>query len=153
MPYLFPRACVSRRITGNKKIIMVIDPIADMLTRIRNAQLIQKHSTTIPYSRLTFEVARVLKECGYVENISKRGRGTHRVFDIALLYGTNGTGRIQGLSRVSKQSRRVYAHAHDLRASRKSRHGTFIVSTSRGVMSSDDARVARVGGEVLCEIW
>jgi small subunit ribosomal protein S8 len=132
---------------------MVIDPISDMLTRIRNAQLIQKRVVTVPYSRITFELARVLKEHGYIENVSKRGRGPRRVFDVTLLYNPNGIGRIQGLNRVSKQSKRVYAHVHDLHASRKSRNGTFVVSTSRGIMSSEEARKARVGGEVLCEVW
>ena len=130
-----------------------MDPIADMLTRIRNAQVLGKRSVLVPYSGVKNEIARVLKEAGFVQDTARRGRRNHRVLDLALLYDTKGLGRIQGLRMVSKQSRRMYARAQDLRSSRRGAQGIFIVSTSRGVMSSTKARKEHVGGEVVCEVW
>jgi len=75
------------------------------------------------------------------------------MLDIMLSYEADGASRIRGLRRVSKQSRRIYAGSQELRPSRRSARGIRIVSTSRGVMSSPDARKARIGGEVLCEVW
>lgn len=129
------------------------DPISDMIIRVRNAQAVQKRSVIVPYSTIKDEIARVLKEAGFVEDAIKRGRRSRRVLDIVLAYDKDGRVRMHGFRRVSKQSQRMYARACDLRASRKGIQGMFIVSTSRGVMSSPAARKARVGGEVLCEVW
>ena len=129
------------------------DKIADMLVRIRNAQMVQKRSVVVPYSDIVFEILGVLKDSGFIQDAAKRGRRNRRVIDISLLYGTDGRGRVQGARRISKQSRRIYAHAYDLRSSRKGPKGAFVVSTSRCIMSSSAARKAKVGGEVLCEVW
>lgn len=130
-----------------------MDPISDMIIRIRNAQAIQKRSVAVPFSALKNEIARVLKETGFVDDVTKRGRRNRRVLDITLAYDTEGQARMHGLRRMSKQSQRMYARASELRPSRKSVHGIFVVSTSRGVLSSAAAREAKVGGEVLCEVW
>ncbi|MEK7173556.1 MAG: 30S ribosomal protein S8, partial [Patescibacteria group bacterium] len=129
------------------------DPIADMLTRIRNAQMSGKRSVLVPYSGFKNELARVLKEAGFVLDTAKRGRRNNRMLDIVLMYDEKGSGRIRGLRMVSKQSRRSYAGFQDLRDSRRGVGGMCVVSTSRGVMSSVEARKARIGGEVVCEVW
>lgn len=129
------------------------DPLSDMFIRIKNAQAMRKRSVVIPYSTLKGEIARVLQEAGFVEEVVRRGRKNRRVLDVTLLYDAEKRARIQGLRPVSKQSRRTYARARDLYPSRKSVDGIFIVSTSRGVLSSAAAREAKVGGEVLCEVW
>src|SRR3989344_5036982 len=126
------------------------DPISDMIIRIRNAQAVRKRSVVIPYSAIKDEIARVLKEAGFLEDMIKRGRRNRRVLDVVLAYDKDGSARMHGFKRISKQSQRAYARASDLRDSRKGTHGMFIVSTSRGVMSSLAARGAHVGGEVLC---
>ena len=129
------------------------DSIADMLIRIRNAQMVKKRSVVVPHSDIVHEVLRVLKETGFVQEAVKRGRRNRRVLDVALLYDAGGSGHMRGARRVSKQSKRVYARACDLRPSKKSAKGIFIVSTSSGIMSSSNAHKSKVGGEVLCEIW
>lgn len=129
------------------------DPIADMITRMRNAQAVRKHSVIVPYSAIKDEIARVLKGMGFVEDAIKRGRRNRRVLDITLAYDKDGNARMHGFQRVSKQSRRMYAGVRDLRDSRKGVRGVFIISTSRGIMSSPAAREARIGGEILCEVW
>lgn len=129
------------------------DPISDMIIRIRNAQAVQKRTVVVPYSAIKDEITRVLKETGFVEDAIKRGRRNRRVLDVVLAYDKDGNARIHGFQRISKQSQRIYAEARNLRDSRKGVRGMFIVSTSRGVMSSPAARQAHVGGEVLCEVW
>lgn len=142
----------SRSARSNVKFIFMADPIADMVTRIRNAQMLGKYSVAVPYSGIKNEIARVLKETGFIRDAAKRGRRNRRVLDIVLVYDAD-VGRIGGLRMISKQSRRTYVRAQDLHDSRRSSNGLYIVSTSRGVMSSTEARKARVGGEVLCEVW
>ena len=132
---------------------MVIDPIADMLVRIRNAQAVQKKTVVIPFSKFKGEVLRVMKEIGFVEDVVKRGRKTKRIAEVQLSYDSNGKGKITGATRVSKQSLRQYWKAEDMHPSRKGITGTFIVSTSCGVMSSRVARQMNIGGEVICEVW
>ena len=107
----------------------------------------------VPYSAVKDEIIRVLKEAGFVEDAVKRGRRNRRMLDIVLGYKKDGDARMHGFRRVSKQSQRMYAGVHDLRTSRKGPHGMFIISTSRGIMSSSEAQKAHVGGEVLCEVW
>jgi len=130
-----------------------MDPISDMIIRISNAQAVRKHSVVVPYSAIKDEIVRVLKEAGFVDDVIKRGRRNRRVLDIIIAYDKDGNARMHGFRRISKQSQRAYARSRDLRDSRKGVGGMFIVSTSRGVMSSPAARMAHVGGEVLCEVW
>jgi small subunit ribosomal protein S8 len=129
------------------------DPLADMIIRIKNAQLVRKRSVVVPYSGLKSEMLRALKDAGYVEDVVKRGRRGRHVLDVVLRYDKTGSGRIRGIMRVSRQSQRVYARARNLKPSRKSANGMFILSTSRGVLSSAAAQKAKVGGELLCEVW
>jgi small subunit ribosomal protein S8 len=130
----------------------VTDPIADMLTRIRNANMVSQEKVDVPASNLKQEIARILKEEGFIKNykyIEDRKQGIIRVY---LKYSPNKEKIIQGLKRVSKSSLRIYAPREKIpRVS--GGMGIAIISTSKGIMTGKQCRQARVGGEVLCYIW
>lgn len=128
------------------------DPIADFLTRIRNATLAGHEQVDIPLSRIKEDLARVLKAEGFVADYTVAGEGKNASIRVHLRYTPQRTPVLQGLRRVSKPSLRVYTKCADLRPVR-SGLGISIVSTSRGVMTGKQARQARLGGEVLCEVW
>ncbi len=128
------------------------DPIADMLTRMRNA-IAAKHSRVdIPVSKLKLEIARILKEEGYINNFVVKGEGPRRVIRIFLRYDARGTSSISHLERVSKPGRRVYVGSTEI-PKVLGGYGVNIVSTSRGLMSGKRARRENVGGEVLAAIY
>ncbi|HEX8162211.1 MAG TPA: 30S ribosomal protein S8 [Pyrinomonadaceae bacterium] len=128
------------------------DPIADMLTRMRNA-IASKHSRVdIPASKLKLEIARILKEEGYINNFVIKGEGVKRTLRIFLRYDTRGTSSITHLSRVSRPGRRVYMGSTGI-PKVLGGYGVNIVSTSRGLMSGKRARRENVGGEVLAQIY
>ena len=128
------------------------DPIADMLTRMRNA-IAAKHSRVdIPASKLKLEIARILKEEGYINNFVIKGEGVRRTLRIFLRYDARGTSSISHLARVSRPGRRVYVGS-DRVPKVLGGYGVNIVSTSRGLMSGKRARRENVGGEVLAEIY
>lgn len=128
------------------------DPIADMLTRMRNAIKAKHSRVDIPASKLKLEVARIMKEEGYINNFVVKGEGIKRVIRIFLRYDTKGTSSITHLSRVSRPGRRVYMGSGEIPRVLGG-YGINIVSTSRGVMSGKTARRENVGGEVLAEIY
>ena len=128
------------------------DPIADMLTRIRNAQLRGKSTSSTPASKLRGWVLDVLADEGYIRGYEKStGADGHPAFEISLKY-YEGTPVIRELKRVSKPGRRVYMGVKDIPSVRQGL-GVSIVSTPKGVMSDASARAANVGGEVLCTIF
>jgi small subunit ribosomal protein S8 len=128
------------------------DPIADMLTRVRNA-IAAKHSRVdIPGSKLKTEIARILKEEGYINNYVIKGEGIKYVIRIFLRYDAKGTSSITHLSRVSRPGRRVYVGADEVPRVLGG-YGVNIVSTSRGLMSGKKARQEKVGGEILAQIY
>lgn len=134
---------------------MVNDPIADMLTRIRNALMIGRETVEIPVSRLKIEIARILKEEGYIEEYSIVEKTPYSLIAITLKY--HGARRqrmpvITHLERVSKPGRRVYRGRKDLPRV-QSGTGIAIVTTPKGVMTAAQARRERTGGEVLCYVW
>ena len=130
------------------------DPIADLLTRIRNAAAAQHHDVSIPSSRLGTEIARILREQGYIEAYEVRdaaGRPGEEL-TITLKYTQARKPVITGLKRVSRPGQRTYVdHAHIPRV--QGGMGTAIISTSKGVMTGHDARIAGVGGEVVAQVW
>lgn len=128
------------------------DPVADMLTRIRNAGKAKFNSVDIPGSRLKVEVAKVLKEEGYIRNFKFVKDGKQGVLRIYLKYDQQQKHVILNLDRVSKPSRRVYLKSKDVKPVFNGL-GVAILSTSKGIMSDKNARKANVGGEVLCNIW
>jgi len=128
------------------------DPIADMLTRIRNA-IAAKHSRVdIPASKLKLEIARILKEEGYINNFVTKGEGVKRSVRIFLRYDARGTSSITHLARVSRPGRRVYVGSQDI-PKVLGGYGVNIVSTSRGLMSGKTARRENIGGELLAQIY
>ena len=131
------------------------DPIADLLTRIRNAAAAQHHDVTIPASKLGREIARILSEQGYIEAYDVHPSAAGRPGDeltITLKYTQARKPVITGLKRVSRPGQRTYVdHAHIPRV--QGGMGTAIISTSKGVMTGHDARIAGVGGEVVAQVW
>ncbi|MFP3866987.1 MAG: 30S ribosomal protein S8 [Desulfobacteraceae bacterium] len=128
------------------------DPLADMLTRIRNAGLARFDKVDIPASQLKINVARILEEEGYIKKykvIKDKQQGILRIY---LRYDDHGKPLIQGLKRVSKLSRRVYASKDEIPYVLGGL-GTAIVSTSKGILTDRQARQQGVGGEVLCSVW
>lgn len=132
---------------------MVTDPIADMLTRIRNANQVKQDAVDIPDSRLKRELARILKEEGFVRDYRQvKGPSGRTVLRVYLKYGPDQERVVTGLKRISKPGRRVYARRDQI-PKVLGGLGVAILSTSRGVMTDRQARREGVGGEVLCYVW
>ncbi len=124
------------------------DPIADMLTRIRNAQSVEKAAVTMPASKLKVAIAQVLKDEGYIDDFAVRGDGGKSELEIALKYYA-GRPVIERIERVSRPGLRVYKGRHEIPQVMNGL-GVAIVTTPRGVMTDRKARASGVGGEVLC---
>jgi small subunit ribosomal protein S8 len=131
---------------------MMTDPIADLLTRLRNAQAACHETTTIPYSRLKENILRVIGEAGYVQTYDAVGEGVRKQLVVTLKYTGLNEPVISGLKRVSSPGRRVY-RGYDNLTDLKPGMGCAVLSTPRGVMTDDKARELRAGGEVLFQIW
>ena len=128
------------------------DPIADLLTRLRNAQKAQHAAVQIPRSKVKLEIVSILKDQGFIEgyiDTSDTVQGTIKVF---LKYDQKKRGTIRGLQRISKPSRRVYVRKTEVPYVRDGL-GVAILTTSRGLLTDRQARHAGVGGEVICHIW
>jgi small subunit ribosomal protein S8 len=131
---------------------MMTDPIADMLTRIRNASMARHDRAEMPHSHLKEHVATVMKAEGYLDDVrTSEGEGP-KTLTLVLRYGRDRSSAIDGVRRVSTPGRRVYVR-HDRIGKVCSGMGISILSTSRGVMTDREARKQRVGGELLCEVW
>lgn len=132
---------------------MTSDPIADMLTRIRNAALARHDRTEVPASKLKHAVAKILKDEGYIADVrTDDAEGLEKKLTIVLKYGQDRTSAIDGVKRVSRPGRRVYVR-HDRIPRVLSGLGISILSTSRGLVSDREARRLKIGGELLCEVW
>ena len=130
----------------------VTDPVADMLTRIRNANSAGKAEVSMPSSKVLAEVARVIHEEGYIESYSVEDTTPQKTLHIVLKYGPKRSRVIKGIKRISKPGLRIYKSVADMPRVLGGL-GTAIVSTSKGMMCDRDARKAGVGGEVICFIW
>lgn len=128
------------------------DPIADMLTRIRNAIAVRQNSVVMPASRLKRAIAQVLKDEGFITRFEVNRDGQFSVLKIYLKYADRKEPVLSSLKRVSKPGCRVYSKMSEIPWVR-SGLGTVILSTSRGVVSAREARALGVGGEVICEVW
>jgi small subunit ribosomal protein S8 len=131
------------------------DPISDLLTRIRNAHLSKHDRLDVPSSKLKLEIVRLLKEEGFIKNLRQLAPAEGKldgVIRIFLRYSAEGTPAISHVARVSRPGRRVYRRAEDIQPVRNGL-GVGIVSTSLGLLTDQQARERRVGGELLCEIW
>lgn len=128
------------------------DPIADFLTRIRNAVMAGKDRVDVPASRLKLELTKILKEEGFIRTfkvLEEEPQGTIRLY---LRYSPEGEPAIHGIERVSRPGRRVYMGVDELPSVRRG-IGIAVVSTSKGLMTDARARELRVGGEVMCKVW
>ncbi len=128
------------------------DPIADMLTRIRNATMVRHDRTDIPASKMKLEIAKILKQEGYIRTFKLIDEGPQGVIRVYLKYSDDGEPVIHGLKRVSRPGRRVYRGVEDLPKVLNGL-GVAIVSTNRGILTDEQARRLGAGGEVLCEVW
>jgi small subunit ribosomal protein S8 len=128
------------------------DPIADMLTRIRNAGAARHRELTLPSSRIKREIARILVEEGFVDSFSTSQDGVQEMLTLRLKYVEGRTPVVSGLKRISKPGLRVYARKTEIPRVLGGL-GTAILSTSQGIMTGSQARKLNLGGEVLCYVW
>lgn len=125
-------------------------PISDMFIRIKNAQKAGHETVQIPHAKFKYEIARALERSGFVGKVEKRGKRIRKTMEVELLY-QNETPIINGVKIISKPSRRLYIA---YKAIKLSRHGGIIlISTPRGVLTGQEARKAKVGGQLIAEVW
>ncbi len=127
------------------------DPIADMLTRIRNAQAVLHKTVIIPFSKFKFNLAEILEKEGLIGKISIQGRKTRKTIKIELKYDNNKP-IISSIKRISKQGQRIYIKRDKLRPIRQG-YGFVIISTSQGLMTNKEANKKGLGGELICEVY
>ena len=128
------------------------DPIADMLTRIRNANVVKHETVDVPASNMKKELSRILLEEGFIRGYDVLEDGKQGIIRIQLKYGQTGERVISGLKRISKPGMRVYADKHEVPRVLNGL-GISIISTSKGILTDKQARKENVGGEVICYVW
>ena len=134
-----------------------MDTVANMITMIRNAQAVAKPEITVPYSRLVFDVAKILERKGFVAGVEKKSKKNGKssksspCLEIALKY-TEKIPAVTGFKKISKSGLRVYMASSDIRKVKQG-HGIGIISTSKGIMTEYEAKRQNIGGEMLCEVW
>ena len=131
--------------------ITTTDPIADMLTRIRNAIGARKSEVSMPHSNIKEAVAKLLQENGFISSVSSEGTGVEKRLNL-VIYSTDENPRITEISRMSKPGRRHYVNSREIPTVKRGR-GIVIVSTSKGVMTGNAAREAHIGGELICKVY
>jgi len=129
-----------------------MDPIADMLTSIRNAQAARKETVSVPYSKIKMEIAKVLAKEKFIKEADHKGKKINKTIDIVLNYDSLSRPAITSLKRVSKPSRRIYSPSSKIKKIRQG-FGFQILSTPRGILSGKEARREKIGGEVICEVY
>ena len=130
---------------------MYTDPIADMLTSIRNASAARKNELVLPYSNFKDNLAKLLLKEGFISGVEELSE-KHKMLKITLKYSESGEAVIGGIQRVSKPGQRIYLAADKLPRT-NSGYGVTVVSTSKGLMTDKEARKSRMGGEVVCQVW
>lgn len=131
---------------------MVNDIIADSITRIRNASMRKLEYTTLYYSKIVTAILEVFKAKGFIKDFRVDNKDNKKIIVVILCYDDKQSSLINEIKRISKPSRRVYVNRESLKRF-KNGYGTLVVSTSKGVIASDEAYAKNVGGEVLCSIW
>ena len=129
-----------------------MDPIADMLTSIRNAQAARKETVSVPYSKIKMEIAKVLAKEKFIKEADHKGKKINKMIDIVLNYDSLNRPTITRLKRVSKPSRRIYSPYSKIKKIRQG-FGSQILSTPKGILSGKEARREKIGGEVICEVY
>ena len=122
-----------------------------MLTSIRNAQAAKKDTISVPFSDLNYEIAGILARNNFIGKVDKKGRKSKKFIDIILKY-ENDSPRISGLRKISKPGQRIYKRYKELRPVRGG-YGIAVISTPKGLMTNQEARKQKLGGELICEIW
>ncbi len=129
-----------------------MDPIADFLNRIKNAQAVSQKTVRVPFSKMKYQISKILEREKFIEGVEKRGKGAKKIIKIILKYDENKNPAISGFKMISKPSRRIYKKAKDIKKV-KGGFGIAIISTSKGLLTDKEARREKIGGEVICEIW
>ena len=135
--------------------MVINDPIADMLMRIRNAGSARKKTTLVPFSDMKLRIANVLAKEGYVEYVSKKtkkGKTSMRVLEVGIVYEANNVPHVKGAERISRPSRRLYTAAKDIHQVNQG-HGIVTLSTPKGVLTGVEAKKEHDGGGLLCKVW
>ena len=135
--------------------MVITDPIADMLVRLKNGGSAGKTLVYVPYSDLKLRIAHALMAEGYIASIARKtlkGRTTQRMIEIGVQYDGPGEPRVRGAERISRPSRRLYVGAKEIRPIHQG-HGIVLLSTPKGILTGDAARKEHVGGEIICKIW
>jgi small subunit ribosomal protein S8 len=134
----------------------MLDPIADMLTRIRNAQMVKHKEVSVPFSKLKLSIAKILEQRNFIESVKKEMGETFPVLKIVLKYevvsNTEKNPAIREIKRVSRQGQRIYVKKTDIKRV-KNGYGISVISTSQGMMTGDKAKKLGLGGEIICEVW
>ncbi len=131
---------------------MYTDPIADMLNRIRTAQMVSKRVVDIPFSQEKYGIAECMEKAGFIENIAKKKKENLKYLRVHLKYDEKNEPRIQEIRRISSPGQRVYMKAKELKKV-KGGTGISIISSSKGLITNKEAKEKNLGGEVLCEVW
>jgi small subunit ribosomal protein S8 len=131
---------------------MVGDPIGDFITRLKNASAVKKETVSIPFSQLKLSVAEKLKQYNFIQDVETGGKKVRKTLEVTLAYRADGTPRIQDAKRLSKPGRRLYTPSRGIMPV-KHGYGLIILSTPKGILSGDEAKKAKVGGETLFMIW
>ena len=129
----------------------MVDSISDMLIRIKNAQAVSHKTVDVPFSKITFNLAKVLEKEGLIKAMTTRGRKIKKIIEIKLKY-EKGQPIIEKIKRVSKPGQRIYLKKSQVKSIRQG-YGLSIISTSQGLMTNKEAMKKGLGGEILCEIW
>lgn len=132
--------------------MVITDPIGDMLNRIKNAQAVNHQTVTIPFSKLKYNLAKILEKQGFINGIDTQGRSIKKTIVVNLKYDKQGKPVIHGLKRISKPGQRIYLTSEKIKPVREG-FGSNIISTSQGLMTGKEAKKKRIGGEVLLQIW
>ncbi|PZM82346.1 30S ribosomal protein S8 [Candidatus Gracilibacteria bacterium] len=131
---------------------MIIDPIGDLLTRIRNAYMSRISEVKLPYSKIKEDISKILKKNKYISDFEVVDEGNNKKSILLSLNDVRVTKYIPTLKRISKPGQRIYIGARDIKKSRNG-HGIYIISTPKGVITGYEARSLNVGGELLCEVY
>jgi len=130
-----------------------MDPIADMICSINNAQAVGKKQVILyPYSDFKYAILELLKNEGFIDSVEKKGRLSKRKIVVDLKYSEDGSPKIIKIRKISKQGQRIYSTYREMKPV-KSGHGISIVTTSKGLLTNKEARKNKIGGEIICEIW
>lgn len=145
----------SRKLVGNHRsiFIMMTDPIAAMLTIIRNANRIYRDKVMVRHSRMVEEIIKKIKQEGFIQDYARVEYKGHPQLQVTLKYGEDGEKVIRNITRISRPGRRVYQHSKDMKHKILGGLGIAIVSTSKGILTDRECREQNVGGEVLCTVW